>query len=78
MQHRFACLIYRALQRMAASEGAFLDRFGINGLPRVRALVEAADAKAKDIGDVIDEVEYGELDARREFHRNRVLQPICL
>jgi hypothetical protein len=45
---------FRALKRMGASENAFLDRFGINGLPRVRALVEAEDGKVESMGEIIE------------------------
>jgi len=37
---------YRALQKLGAPQEAFLERFGVNGLPRVRALVSADDTKA--------------------------------
>jgi len=36
---------FRALQQLGAPQEAFLNRFGINGLPRVKALVSASDNK---------------------------------
>lgn len=43
MQH------YRALQRIGAPQKAFTDRFGVNGVARVAAMIAADDAKAKKI-----------------------------
>jgi phage terminase small subunit len=53
---------YRALKQLNAPEKAFLDRFGVNGLPRVRALVEAEELKQKrqDAVDGVIEGEYEE------------------
>jgi hypothetical protein len=47
---------HRALLKLGAPEQAFLDRFGPNGLQRVKALVDAADRKANAI-----EAEYQEV-----------------
>jgi phage terminase small subunit len=38
---------FRALQKLNAPEQAFLDRFGINGLQRVREMVAIEDARQK-------------------------------
>jgi hypothetical protein len=40
---------FRALQRLQAPESAFLERFGVTGIERVRALIAAEDAKQKQI-----------------------------
>jgi hypothetical protein len=40
---------YRALQKIQAPQQAFIDRFGINGLARVEAMIAAEDAKLKQI-----------------------------
>jgi hypothetical protein len=46
---------YQALKKLGAPAHAFIDRFGPHGLPRVEALIEAAEAKRKQIeGDVVD------------------------
>jgi hypothetical protein len=47
---------YRALKQIGAPHQAFLDRFGFNGLPRVEALVAAADAKDKVIDGTAEEI----------------------
>lgn len=59
-----AMLHYRALKQLGAPQEAFLSRFGINGLPRIAAMVEADDAKTRGIESdaVIDDVEYEEVD----------------
>jgi phage terminase small subunit len=38
---------YRALQKLNAPQQAFLERFGVNGIERVRQLVYAQDEKQK-------------------------------
>jgi hypothetical protein len=53
---------YRALKKLGAPAHAFIDRFGPHGLPRVEALIEAEEAKRKQIeGDVVD-AEYEVID----------------
>jgi hypothetical protein len=54
MQH------YRALQKLGAPKQTFLDRFGVNGLPRVEALVASDDAKHQAIEAEYHEVKDGE------------------
>jgi hypothetical protein len=38
---------FRALQRLNAPQQAFLERFGVNGIERVKRLVYAEDEKQK-------------------------------
>lgn len=51
---------YRALQKLGAPQQAFLDRFGVNGLDRVQAMVALEDAKHKQIETDYHEVIDGE------------------
>jgi hypothetical protein len=53
---------YRALQRLQAPRQAFLDRFGVNGLARVEALVTADELRQKQIeGPAAIDADYEEV-----------------
>jgi hypothetical protein len=56
---------YRALERIGAPSKAFINRFGPNGVARVRALIAAEVTKANAIeeGETLDDIEYDELPA---------------
>lgn len=60
---------YRALQKLGAPQQAFLDRFGVNGLPRVEAMIAAEAHKQKQLADqagVIDLVDAGVIEGEWE------------
>jgi len=52
---------YLALKQIGAPANAFLARFGVNGLPRVEAMVAAKEQKARLTEGTTIDVEYTEL-----------------
>ena len=52
---------FLALKQIGAPANAFLARFGVNGLPRVEALVAAKEQKARLTEGTTIDVEYTEL-----------------
>jgi hypothetical protein len=51
---------FRALAKLGAPRQAFIDRFGVNGLARVEALVTADDLRQKQIEGPTIDAEYKE------------------